>query len=110
VLDEPEALYRRSIAIGSEVLGADHFEVLAWKHNLGNLLAAKGDLDEGERLLREVQTATARVLGSAHPDALTALTSLAGMLERSGRGPEARALLAAADEDCASEADTASER
>jgi tetratricopeptide (TPR) repeat protein len=92
--DEAEELYRCALAIGRAKLGEDHFEVLAWKHNLAGLLEDKGELASAESLYCEVLDAHERLFGGGNDDTRIVVANLARVYEREGRHEEAQALRA----------------
>jgi tetratricopeptide (TPR) repeat protein len=75
-LDQAEELYRDALEGGVRVLGEEHLEVCAWKHNLAALLERKGELAAAEMLYREVYEQHARALGEQHENTRIVLQGL----------------------------------
>ena len=75
-----------------EVLGADHPDTLASRHNLADAYRSAGRLEEAiarfERTLNDIE----RALRADHPDTLTARHNLADAYRSAARFDEAIAL------------------
>lgn len=90
---EAEPIYRKVLAIETELGGPDNLETLATAHNLAFLLESMGRLEEAEPIYRDTLGRCERVLGVAHEGTLSCMTGLASLLRDSGRGEEAVGIL-----------------
>jgi tetratricopeptide (TPR) repeat protein len=90
--DRQEALYRRLIAIGRQVFGADSAPVANRLHRLGVLLGRHGRRAEAEAALSEAERIWTEVGGPEHWRTVRARESLAELHESSGsdRGDRSR--------------------
>ena len=63
------------------MLGPDHPEILATRHNIARLTFECGDAAQALRLLRELLPDMVRVLGPDHPHTLTAMGTMQAIEE-----------------------------
>ncbi|MCI2424411.1 tetratricopeptide repeat protein, partial [Saccharopolyspora sp. K220] len=70
LMDEAYYAYRTALKVQSRVLGNDHPDTLATRHNLAGVLQGRGELAEAEAEYRAVLRAQQRILGDDHPDTL----------------------------------------
>jgi hypothetical protein len=81
------------------VLGADHPDTLAARHDIARMLAARGDHAGAEAKFRDVFAARLRVLGADHPGTLDTRHCIAGEMaargDLAGAETEYRDILAA---------------
>ena len=82
--------YEELLADQVRVLGADHPDTLATRHNLAGVIADAGDLVEARRRDEELLADRVRVLGADHPDTLTTRYNLAWVAGQAGDLVEAR--------------------
>jgi tetratricopeptide (TPR) repeat protein len=91
--DEAKPLYRRSLQIREQQLGADHPDVATSLNNLAELYRVQGRYGEAKPLyLRSLQIKEQQ-LGADHPDTALSLNNLAFLYESQGRYGEAEPLL-----------------
>ena len=64
---EAEQLYRRTLVLKENLLGADHPDVAVTVNNLAVLYKNQGRYAEAERLYRRALTIFERSLGANHP-------------------------------------------
>ena len=81
-----------TVDVLQELLGEDHPDALASRHNLAGAYEGAGRLGEAIALYEQVLTDRTRVLGEDHPDTLTSRHNLAGAYREAGRLGEAIAL------------------
>ena len=74
------------------LLGPDHPDTLASRHNLAGAYREAGRLTEAIALYEQVLTDCVRILGEDHPDTLISRHNLAGAYQKAGRLTEAIAL------------------
>ena len=74
------------------LLGPDHPDTLASRHNLARAYREAGRLGQAIALYEQVLTDRIRVLGEDHPDTLTSRNNLAGAYQEAGRLGQAIAL------------------
>ena len=74
--DEAEDLFRRSLALRSQLHGDEHQQVATSLHDLGATLYSQGNMDAAEDALRRALTMRRRLLGEDHPDVATTLSTL----------------------------------
>ncbi|MCK7624838.1 tetratricopeptide repeat protein [Streptomyces sp. RS10V-4] len=88
---EAQEGYAEALAGRERLLGPDHPDTLAARHDVAAGLGRLGRLEECRATVREVAGARARVLGDRHPDTLTSHWQLAHVCGLLGRWPEALA-------------------
>ena len=71
------------------ILGPDHPDTLASRHNLAGAYQAAGRLDEAIPLCERNLNDSTRILGPNHPSTLTSRNNLAGAYQAAGRLDEA---------------------
>ncbi|MFG0315963.1 MAG: protein kinase [Planctomycetota bacterium JB042] len=102
-LDDAERGYRRQLEVYREVFGADSTFVAASKVFLGEVAAARGEIDEAVRMIDEGAARYGEALGPLHPWTLEFRTLAAKSLRRAGRLDAAearfRALAALTDDE-----------
>jgi tetratricopeptide (TPR) repeat protein len=89
---EAEPLYRRSLQIREQQLGADHPDTATSLNNLAALYYSQGRYPEAEPLYRRSLQIREQQLGADHPDTATSLNNLAALYKSQGRYPEAEPL------------------
>ncbi|MEB3164920.1 MAG: tetratricopeptide repeat protein, partial [Prochlorothrix sp.] len=89
---EAEPLYKRSLSIREEQLGADHPDTAQSLNNLAALYQSQGRYSEAEPLYKRSLLIREQQLGADHPDTATSLNNLAGLYESQGRYSEAEPL------------------
>jgi len=82
---EAEPLYRQSLELREQVLGAEDSETLGSMNNLATLYMNAGRPDEAEPLYVAALAGRRRVLGSQHPDTLVSMNNLAILSRKLGR-------------------------
>lgn len=90
VLAEP--LYRRSLAMEEERLGANHSEVAIRLNNLATLLMSTNRLQEAEPLMRRALAIDEASFGPNHPNVAIRLNNLALLLKVTNRLQDAEPL------------------
>ncbi|MDO0824092.1 tetratricopeptide repeat protein, partial [Desulfosporosinus nitroreducens] len=90
--EEAEPLYKRSLEIREEVLGAKHPSTANSLNNLALLYDKQGRYEEAEPLYKRSLEIREEVLGAKHPDTATSLNNLAGLYDKQGRYEEAEPL------------------
>lgn len=91
-LDEAETLFREALAMARDRLG-EHVLTAQILFGLGDLLAQKGDAEEGEPFLREALEMRRRLLPPDHSDLANSLSGLSLALMDLKRYAEAERLL-----------------
>jgi len=89
---EAEPLYKRSLAIGEEVLGSDHPGIAAPLNNLAALYETQGRYAEAEPLYKRSLFIWEKASGVNHPRFGMALNNLARLYRIQGRYAEAEPL------------------
>lgn len=79
-----ESLARRSLEMGTTILGGEHPYTLTAMSNMAGALRVQGNLHGARDLQQQVLEARHRILGSEHLDTLTAMGSLAVTLSTQG--------------------------
>ncbi|MEV5506693.1 serine/threonine-protein kinase [Streptomyces orinoci] len=92
---EAGELQRSALAERQRLLGADHPDTLAARHDLAATLGRLGHFDEALREYARTTDGRSRTLGPDHPDTLAARQESAHVLGRLGRHFEAREVYAA---------------
>jgi len=87
-LVEAIALHERTLTDYERILGADHPDTLASRHNLASAYQAAGRLAEAIPLFERTLTDRERILGAEHPDTLNSRNSLASAYQAAGRPDE----------------------
>jgi hypothetical protein len=82
-------LARRSLSERTRLLGADHPNSLAIRHNLAFWLGESGDAAGARRACQDLAVDQERVFGSDHPDFLINQANLARWQAGAGELPEA---------------------
>ena len=90
---DAEALYRQTLKLQTQVLGAEHPDTLRSMNNLANTLYSQGKYEEAEALYRQTLKLRTQVLGAEHPDTLVSMLNLANTLDSQGKYEEAEAIL-----------------
>ena len=88
-LGDAIAMQRETLADQLATLGERHEHTLGSTMNLGSMLIATGNTDEGFRMLYAAAEGWEQTLGPDHPNTLTAWHIIAGELEAMGRLDEA---------------------
>ena len=88
-----EELFRRSLELREQSLGADHPSVLTSINNLAALYVSRGALDEAEPLLKRAMGASAKRVESAQTDLGVNLNNLARLYFKRGDYRQAEPLL-----------------
>ncbi|MGC6488132.1 MAG: tetratricopeptide repeat protein, partial [Planctomycetota bacterium] len=83
---------QQAVEVHRRVLGVNHPRTLASISNLGNLLAARGELSASESLCREALEVRRRVLGDEHVLTLVSMSNLGVILRDQGKLSEAEPL------------------
>ncbi|HWE03067.1 MAG TPA: serine/threonine-protein kinase [Tepidisphaeraceae bacterium] len=87
-------LHRYVVKKGSEVLGADHPDLLIWQNDLATALAGRGgfkDLMEAAALYRAILPAATETRGSGHRYTVVILAELADVMTRQNKTADADA-------------------
>ena len=79
-----EPLYRQSLTLREQVLGAQHPETAGSLHNLASLLDDRGDYDGAEMLYCRALEIRRTALGPEHPDTAETINNLALTLDNKG--------------------------
>jgi len=82
-------LYEQTLAAFERVLGPDHPDTLASRHNLANAYRPAGRVAEAIGLYEQVLADRERVLGPDHPSTLASRHNLANAYQAAGRAAEA---------------------
>jgi transcriptional regulator with XRE-family HTH domain len=77
MVEDTIAYWRDTAATALRLLGADHPQTLAARHNLADWQGVAGDPAEAAEALRLLLVDSTRVLGAGHPDTLAARHDLA---------------------------------
>ncbi|MFJ1754730.1 tetratricopeptide repeat protein [Kitasatospora sp. NPDC088134] len=91
LLGPARAEYEAVLAAQRELLGDNHSETLATRHNLAGVLRAQGHLQQARAEHEAVLAVQRDLLGNNHADTLTARHNLASVLHLQGHLPQARA-------------------
>ncbi len=83
---QAEQQLREVLAARLRVLGPDHRNTLATRHEIARMLDERGQYEQAEREYRDVLAAEMRILGPDHPDIRVTRDSLT-MLEIQARRP-----------------------
>jgi hypothetical protein len=86
-----EAELRDVLAAELRVLGPDHPDTLATRHQIALVMAARGEPIAAEAELRDVLAARLRVLGPDHPDTMTTRYEIAERITGQGKHAAAEA-------------------
>jgi tetratricopeptide (TPR) repeat protein len=89
---EAELLYRRSLKIREQQLGADHLDTATSLNKLASLLQDQGKYDEAEPLYRHALEIYEQQLGPDHPLVAMSLNNLASLLQDQDKYDEAEPL------------------
>lgn len=92
-LSDAEGLFREAIELGRRILDPSSDAVVRMSTELGTLLADARRFSEAEAISRDALRCMEEKGESENPNALTARRTLARCLNRTGRTPEALALL-----------------
>lgn len=90
--DESEKIYRDVLREYEKMYPAEHYEIAATLHNLGNVRFARGDYAEAETLMRRTLAIKEKLLGVEHPDTALSMNNLGVLLQAQGKNDEARTL------------------
>ncbi len=94
-----ETVHRAVLAIQLQILGADHQDTLATRHEIAGMRAMQGDQASAEAEFRDVLAAQVRVLGADHRDTLATQQNVALVMaergDHAGAEAEYRDVLAA---------------
>lgn len=90
--DESEKIYRDVLVEYEKIYPAEHYEIAAALHNLGNVRFARGDYAEAEVLMRRTLTIKQKLFGDEHPDTALSMNNLGVLLQAQGKNKEARNL------------------
>jgi tetratricopeptide (TPR) repeat protein len=82
--DEAIELFRKSLDMKREILGAIHPEVALGLDSLAGALQDAGHMDEAEKLFREAVEMQRKLLGDSHPNLGQTLNNLASVLKARG--------------------------
>jgi non-specific serine/threonine protein kinase/serine/threonine-protein kinase len=91
-LDQAQVVLEKSRQTREELLGADHPDTLASKHNLAVLYQERGCYEDAEQLFKQVVEGYRNKLGSDHSDTLASMNSLAVLYLNRGRYDDAEPL------------------
>lgn len=91
-LDEARELYKKQVAIYSDLSGPDNSATLTAMINLAAVLRQSNDLSGARVMEEQVVESRSRTLGETHPDTLSAANSLASTLKAMGDLDAARNL------------------
>ncbi len=75
--DEALRIYEGVVNVKERVLGVEHPDTLATRHNMASALNEQGKYDESLRIYEEVLDVEERVLGAEHPSTLTTRYNMA---------------------------------
>lgn len=90
--DGAESLYRRSLAIRENTLGADHTDVAISLDNLAEFYRVQGKYDKAEQLFYRSLTIREKALGPDPPATGSSLNNLVLLYKAQGRTSEAEPL------------------
>jgi tetratricopeptide (TPR) repeat protein len=90
--DESEKIYRDVLVEYEKIYPAEHYEIAAVLHNLGNVRFARGDYAEAETLMRRTLAIKQKLLGDEHPDTALSMNNLGVLLQAQGKNDDAREL------------------
>src|SRR5262249_41905313 len=85
-----QALLERALAIATKVYGPRHADVVFYLHQLGLVVAQKGDEDTALAYFRRALDTSLQALGPTHPRSLIAMSSVVGTLHTLHRCADAR--------------------
>jgi tetratricopeptide (TPR) repeat protein/predicted Ser/Thr protein kinase len=88
--DRAQALYQRSLDIGTEALGPDHPMLATSMNNLGNLHRARLDFDQAKFHFERSLALRENAVGPNHPDTATSLHNLGLVLDEFGEHERAQ--------------------
>ena len=91
--EQAEAVLVKTCHAREEILGAEHPDTAASKHELALVYRSRGNYARAEALLREVLAVRTTRLGADHPEALASRHELADVYRTQGRYEAAEALL-----------------
>ena len=92
-LEQAEAVLVKASRSRQEMLGTDHPDTTATKHDLAIVCRSRGNYRDAEALHREILAVRTARLGSDHPDTLASRHHLAEVYHAQRRYDEAEALL-----------------
>lgn len=90
--DESEKIYRDVLVEYEKIYPAEHYEIAAVLHNLGNVRFARGDYAEAETLMRRTLAIKEKLFGDQHPDTALSMNNLGVLLQAQGKNDAAREL------------------
>jgi tetratricopeptide (TPR) repeat protein len=88
--EKAEPLYLKAVAVVEKAYGAEHLEVGRYLHLLGEMYYEQKMYEKAEGPVERSVRILEKALGARHPDVLVAMTNYADVLEKVGRGKEAR--------------------
>ncbi len=88
--DESETIYRDVLVEYEKLYRAEHYEIAAVLHNLGNVRFARGDYAEAETLMRRTLAIKQKLFGDEHPDTALSMNNLGVLLQAQGKIDDAR--------------------
>ncbi len=88
--DESEKIYRDVLAEYEKIYSAEHYEIAAVLHNLGNVRFARGDYAEAEMLMQRTFAIKQKLFGDEHPDTALSMNNLGVLLQAQGKNDAAR--------------------
>ncbi|KAK3382112.1 hypothetical protein B0T24DRAFT_660893 [Lasiosphaeria ovina] len=89
---QAEQLYRRTLALRTKVVGAQHPDTLRSMHGLANAAWSQGKHKEAEQLYRQTLAQWTEVLGARHCHTLLTMNNLANAVRDQGNYKEAAQL------------------
>ena len=78
-------MYNRALAGKEKTLGANHISTLETVHNLGDLYAKQGRLEDAERMFDRALAGREKALGRVHTSTLETVHSLRNVYEIQSR-------------------------
>jgi tetratricopeptide (TPR) repeat protein len=93
---ESEPIHRQALAVFEQAYGPGHEEIASTLHNLGAVLAARGEHPEAERCYRRALAIRQLLLDDGSPDVALTRNNLGKLLSETDRPAEAIPLLEAA--------------
>ncbi len=90
---EAEQLYRNTLILRTELLGAQHPDTLYSQHGVANALLLQGNHKEAELLHRQTLEARTDILGAYHPNTLHSQHGLANAMFHQAQSDRGRAAI-----------------
>ena len=89
---EAEAMFRETLALQTEALGAEHSSRLTSANNLATALRNQGKYAMAEAIYRETLVLRTKKLGTEHPDTLRSRNGVTNTLSSQGKHAEAKVM------------------